>query len=315
VLTVGVVVLLLLAAIGQIARDRSMVLALLFYLPLLPIGLWALVQDLVFGGRCLPWPRFGLAGLGCAAIGWSLFTMISLAQPDKPSRNQFKLLHWNVHWGGGKNRNEDTWTSLMHEINHFSPDVVVLSEAPQKEWVAQLADKNQWSFVQCQHPPENLYWYSLVVCCRGEVQREYDEAIPNGHVMSVLVNLGGQPVRLLVVDGESNPRLSRLDMLAKVDAICQLGMREGKPVDILAGDFNTPRRSIGFDSFSGRQRYSLASDKAFGWRGTFPAALPLFDIDHVWVRADFPVLECAFFANPNTDHRGQLVRFSMPDEE
>ena len=91
-----------------------------------------------------------------------------------------------------------------------------------------------------------------------------------------------------------------------VDALLRAG-----PIDLIAGDFNTVGRSIGFDAFA-QKGYQLASDRARGWRGTFPSWCPLYDIDHVWVGGYLSASECTFVTNPHTDHRGQTVRVRMP---
>src|SRR5262249_61729444 len=87
----------------------------------------------------------------------------------------------------------------------------------------------------------------------------------------------------------------------------------GKPIDLLAGAFNTPGRSVGFDAFAEvAGGYRLASQAQRGWRGTFPAELPLLDIDHVWVRRGLPICDAELFTNRATDHRSQGVRFALP---
>jgi endonuclease/exonuclease/phosphatase family metal-dependent hydrolase len=56
------------------------------------------------------------------------------------------------------------------------------------------------------------------------------------------------------------------------------------------------------------QGYALASRSSSGWRGTFPAWLPVYDIDHVWLRPGLIVQSCTLFNGPVSDHRGQIVR-------
>ncbi len=73
---------------------------------------------------------------------------------------------------------------------------------------------------------------------------------------------------------------SRLPFLGAIDQICRDAAGAGRSFDVVAGDFNTPSRSIGFDALTA-QGYTLASRAASGWRGTFPAWLPVYDIDHV----------------------------------
>jgi endonuclease/exonuclease/phosphatase family metal-dependent hydrolase len=125
--------------------------------------------------------------------------------------------------------------------------------------------------------------------------------------MSVTADVRGQPLRLLVVDGRSNPFRSRLLFLRAIADACRAAAEEGRPFDAVAGDFNTPSPSIGFDAMMA-QGYALASRSARGWRGTFPSWLPIYDIDHVLLAPGLRVGSCTLFHGPATDHRGQFVR-------
>ena len=66
----------LLALIGFAARDRSVVLALLLYIPLMPFGLALLALDLGLRGRTIVAPRFLLTVVGVVAVVCSGLTMI-----------------------------------------------------------------------------------------------------------------------------------------------------------------------------------------------------------------------------------------------
>jgi endonuclease/exonuclease/phosphatase family metal-dependent hydrolase len=311
---------LALATLGQVLRDRPGVPWWLFYLPLLPAGLGVVLLDLVCAGRCLPRPRFALALLGLAASAWAASLLLALGggRAEDPQRRPVALLQWNVHWGGGREASPATWQQITEEIEGHSPEVVVLAEAPAPErgWLEGLARKHGWSIAQCRSAPGSSYWYNLAVCAAGPVRREYEAEAPNGHVMSALVPVRGRTLRVLVVDGISEPRQSRLPLLADVAERCRRAQEEGSPIDVLAGDFNTPSRSVGFDPFPTLAGgYRLASWSAVGWRGTFPADWPLYDIDHVWVHSRFAIQGSELFTSPASDHRGQVVRFYLPGEE
>jgi endonuclease/exonuclease/phosphatase family metal-dependent hydrolase len=180
--------------------------------------------------------------------------------------------------------------------------------------MAQLTRQTGWSAVRCESEPDSSYWYRLVVCSHWPVRFEREAKIPHGHTMTVVVAVPGQPLRLLVVDGESNPLFSRVVMLQEVAATCRRGQERGEPIDILVGDFNTPSRSAGFDPFADSAGgFQLASRSAYGWRGTWPSWCPLFDIDHVWLGNAFEVVGCELFTNSASDHRGQIVHFYLPE--
>ena len=106
--------------------------------------------------------------------------------------------------------------------------------------------------------------------------------LPRGMAMSVTAEVRGRSLRLLVVNGESSPLQSRLPFLQAIAEACKEASALGRPYDFVVGDFNTPSRSIGFDELAA-QGYRLAGRSSSGWRATFPAWLPVYDIDHVWL--------------------------------
>src|SRR5688500_7690355 len=54
---------------GHLARDRNLALALLMYIPIVPLGLWALVFDLLRRGKSVR-PRFAFALMGLVCVLW-----------------------------------------------------------------------------------------------------------------------------------------------------------------------------------------------------------------------------------------------------
>src|SRR5581483_10189983 len=75
-LTTVTVLVLALGATGQVLRDRNIVLALMMYVPLLPVGLWAVLLDALCRGRCVPHARFALGIAGAAAAAWAGASML-----------------------------------------------------------------------------------------------------------------------------------------------------------------------------------------------------------------------------------------------
>ena len=296
---------------GQFIRDRTVPLAILMYLPLLPAGVIAIVLDLSRRGRALPRARFGLTLLGAIGSAWAALTMLGAGAvkdvgSDRPGTT---ILHWNVQWGGGIFRSQRSWAAQRAEILRREPDVVILSELPPADWVEQLVDTlgPGASIAGIEHDPGSRYWYRLAVCSRWPIRLEDRWPLPGGVAMSVTATMRGRQIRILAVDGRSSPFQSRLPFLQAIVDACRAAADEGRPFDVVAGDFNTPGRSLGFDALEA-QRYSLASRSSAGWRGTFPSWLPIYDIDHVWVGPRFRVGSCTLFNGPATDHRGQVVR-------
>ncbi|EDN65248.1 membrane protein [Beggiatoa sp. PS] len=87
----------MLAITGQIVRDRTVELALLMYIPLVPLGLWAILLDLVQIGRSLPRLRFGLSLMGLAIFTWGTVSMMGMGSAEIQSEKQISVLHWNVY--------------------------------------------------------------------------------------------------------------------------------------------------------------------------------------------------------------------------
>ena len=306
---------LLLGLVGQVVRDRNIILAFLMYMPLVPAGVFAVVFDTLAAGRALPRVRFGLAVLGLAAATSGAVLMLGTRPPDvaSPGATEITLLHWNVMWGGGDG---SQWRQTARQIVDRRPDLVVLSEAPSDDMIVDAlgAIGPGWNTVYITNEPGSRYWYNPFVCSRGPLKLERRVPIANGAAMSVLAEVRGRMVRLLVVDGKSDPRILRTPMLRDIAAASDGAARRGEPFDVIVGDFNSTGRSVGFDTVAraGGAGFRPAAEHCRGWRATWPAPFPLYDIDHVWLRGGVAVLGCELFSGGRTDHRGQFVRLALP---
>jgi endonuclease/exonuclease/phosphatase family metal-dependent hydrolase len=307
---IGACVIVVAGLLGQFVRDRWVVTAILMYLPLLPVAMAAIVFDAFQKGRALRPGRFLLTSIGVLASACAVVPMIGSGEVGNygPTDREVTLLQWNVLWGGGPWRSAQTWAAQRTEIIKRDPDIIILSELPPVDWIDKFVDGvgPGANIVSLEHDASSRYWYRLGVCSRWPLLREQTIPLPDGVGMSVTVSVPGRPLRLLVVDGKSNPFHSRLPFLRAVANLCRGAARAGRPFDVVAGDFNTPSHSIGFDAMAD-QRYTLAGRATHGWRGTFPSALPIYDIDHVWSGPDLRLRSCAFFNGPYSDHRGQFV--------
>jgi len=310
---IGLALLIGAGLLGGAVRDRSVLLALMMYLPIAPLGLGAVAWDLARAGRALPRPRFGLAGVGAIGFVCGVLPMIGLGPgaESKVGGVEVTILHWNVLWGGGPGRGPTTWEAQRAEIIRQGADLNILSEAPPGDWLDRLVDDlgPDGRCVRVEHPPTSHYWYRPAVVSRWPIRLEGAVSLPDGAGMVVAAEVRGQPLRILVVDGESHPLRSRTPFLRGVAAICREANREGRPFDLVAGDFNSPARCLGFDAIAA-QGYRLAGRSTVGWRGTFPAPLPWLDIDHVWTARVHAIRSSTFFRGSDSDHRGAVVRLS-----
>ena len=311
--------LLAAGSIGQVTRDRSVPLALLMYIPLLPLGAVAVAADLAFRGRSLPRLRFGLTVVGLVAMAWSAHEMIGEGHASEPAPGDLEVsvLHWNVQWGGGPFRGPRTWAAQRAGDSGQE----ARPRGPQRGTARRLARSARRrpgsrsiprrNVTTTRGAPTGIEWRRAL---DGRSDSRSAITFPGGSGMSVLVEINGRPLRLLVVDGLSSPFRPRVPFLQAIANACREAEASGKPYDLVLGDFNTPSRSRGFADLEALG-YRLAGRETRGWRGTFPSWLPVYDIDHVWMARHLSLGSCTFFNGPHTDHRGQIVRVLLPKED
>ena len=300
--------LLGLSLLGHLVRDRAVWLALLMDLPLLPIALAVLLLDLARRGRSIPRARFVVTVVALAAAVWSLRTMTGHGADVRHSpAPPLNIVQWNTQWGGPGG--DPTWALTADAIAAQAPDIVVLNEAPTGPALDQLCRRlgRTWTIAWRENAPGSPYWYRIAVASRWRVVLEREVSVPNGAAIAVLIEPpDAPPLRVLAVDGVSDPRVPRTPMLSAVLDYCRLQSHANRPIDVIAGDFNTVSTSVGFDHYE-RNYFRLASGRCTGWRGTFPSALPLYDIDHIWLGPRLRPVSCRMLSSGSTDHRGQAA--------
>ncbi len=262
---------ILLGVLGQAVRDRNAVLALCLYVPLAPLGVGAVLLDALRRGRSLR-PRFALAGLGLLALIVGVTPMLGLQSPDAPppAAMLVTLLHWNMQ-SGGRLAAEPRWQRAAEQILSRQPDLIVLSEAPPDAWIFHTLKRvnGGWRTVHISNDAGSRYWYKPLVCSRWPMEMEGQLPVRNGVTMSVAVRVRGRVVRLLVVDGISDPRVMRTPFLEDIAAACDAAAKADRSFDVVVGDFNSVGRSVGFDSVrSSAGGFKRASDYSGGWRAT-----------------------------------------------
>ena len=301
--------------LSLILRDRLPVIGWLIYVPLVPLGAAALVWELAARGRGLPKLRFALGLVGAVALACGIVTSLGTGLPPAPGVTPITVLQWNVRWGGGGGGDDgkaERWDSLCRDLARHAPDIVILSECPSEQRLDHLERTlgSAWTFARSEHPRRSRYLYRLLVASRWPVRLEREDAIPSGRVIQAVVGVPGGDVRVLVVDGESAFWHDRTARLGAVAQICRDAALLGQPIDVVAGDFNAIRRSVGFDLIADAGFRSAGASGA-GWRPTWPSICPLYEIDYVWVNERWGIVSVERFTNLVTDHRGQLVRLNV----
>jgi hypothetical protein len=313
--TIITLIIILLALIGHILRDQTIVLAFMMYIPLLPLGLWTIVVDLYQKGFGLP-KRFSLSFIGLVLAIWGTISMIGINIPQvQAAANQtISLLHWNIKWAGLVNYHDQDlknpsimgeWPSIRDQLYQHNHDITILTDPPQVQaWLAQLKGigNNMFTFFDAEYT-------GLAIISSWPLKFEHFITISDGVGFSVVVTVNNKDLRLLLIDGNSDPQQLRTFLLKDIQQIVIDKYKKGQAVDFIIGDFNAVSRSIGFDPYySMTGGYQLASKVAMIWRGTWPAFLPIFDIDHIWVsKKRFQILDVKTLAQKNIDHRGQLI--------
>ena len=302
--------LLAVALVGHVVRDRTWWLALMMYVPLVLVAPFALVAQLAAFER-RAWKRRALVII-VSAVAWALAVRDlrggGVPSTPPPGAVAVRVVQWNVQWG----RDEPGWRQTAEQIAKAASDVVVLSEAPTELQVATLCARlgPEWSFRSLRNPQRGRYWYAMAVLSRWPIVAWQPMPLTNGVAMRVEIEpagtAAGQRWRVLAVDGMSDPLIPRTPMLHGVANIVADAASEGAPIDVIAGDFNAVARSVGFGALE-RAGFTLASRSCRGWRGTFPSFLPAYDIDHVWLGDRHAAAGCAMLDSPGTNHRGMLV--------
>src|SRR5688572_17773860 len=101
IVTWTTVVAIVMGIAGQLVRDRNVALAMLMYIPAAPLGVFAILLDLIRRGRALRL-RFLLSVIGFAGLFTGVIPMLGTRAFDaaSPGSEAVTLLHWNMQSGG-----------------------------------------------------------------------------------------------------------------------------------------------------------------------------------------------------------------------
>ena len=242
-----------LGLVGFFVRDRSLILAFLLYLPLLPLGVCSVGLGLGLRRSISRRLRDVLIVTGLVSIitcsSWMLGRGPGAGTTRQPSRT-LSLLHWNVQWGRYWNHPQTEWKAMVTEIVGHNPDILVLSEAPPYYGMYRALDRLPGhrfvAFVQSNRADRHTY--HLFVLARWPVRLIERVLISNGAAAVVQVDHPERPVRLLFVDGQSKITRKRTPMLHDIARACSQAYNSSEPIDLVVGDFNAVSRSIGFDA-------------------------------------------------------------------
>lgn len=301
--------------LGVTLRDRFVWSQVLWFIPLGLAGASWLVVDLMRLGRTVR-PRFAVSVVGLVAIGVWCFQMVGWRGwiDDRDDRANavaasMKILHWNVLWGGGP----EIWPTTVERIEAIDADVVVVSECASLEMTERSFRGRGYEHVVLRESrPGERYPWRLAVVSRWPVEVEWLRTLPTGQAMGVRIDGPTGVVRVMVVDGGSKLLEARRPRIEAVARCIEEMKQTGHAVDFVAGDFNTPGRSMGFDDLRD-EGWRFAGDFSGAWKGTFAYPRRVFwDIDHVIVSPTWSIRDVEFVSHPTLDHRGQWVEIARP---
>jgi len=296
-LAIGAVLLLwLLWVCGQVCRDATWISGALFYIPS-PVCLL-----LVSACACFAWRRerrrTAAALVACALVP-GVFVLgvenrLTARQQAAPSGEPLRLVHWNVC------RGHAGWSGLAEEIRRCAPDLCVLSEIPKTADISQFASSLGQDY-------SGIRFSNLAVVAHGLLQGGEWLHRQRGRmkVYGVLWQSPQGMCRAMVVDLDSNPFLARELRLLVVRKL----MVDWR-ADIVAGDFNAPRRSRALSPLP--TGFSHAYDAVgSGWSYTWPLPCPVYAIDQCILGARVRPLRYHLESSWRSDHRRQILEFTL----
>ncbi len=332
----SLVAAILILVVAHVVGDRAMWLQFCLYTPLWAVALTAIGWDLLNLGKALPL-RFLLSmlGLGLGVMSIGMMWAPARAPEGDSSQSGVTLVQWNMQWGGlagPASLEKVVSTVLAHD-----PQIVCLTEVPPQSYFGHYWKEQAGPGWHAGYSAgSEQYMSRMGVLSKSPVQRVGQWLLDHGEAALFEVAIDdapAKPFRILMVDIESEPSLPRSPSIEQAARIVEAHAVAGTPIDIVAGDFNTPARFLGFKTLANAgERYERASLWSGQWRATWPARLVVpfrgsmreirhtwrlstFDIDHIWVRSGLDVASASIFTTDVVDHRGQVCQLRLPKRE
>ncbi len=278
--------------VGQIFRDSWWLTGLCFYLPSPALSAALAVAATIAWFR----KQRRLARVSLLAACLPLLVTVGLENRwatrsvvDVPG--ELTLVHWNVcrGWLG--------WDKVRQRLLDLSADVYVLSELP------------------ANHRTDRVAWfgdgYSMIrdetlgIACKGFRHGSSERPPASFRLVFAVCQVGSQELGIMAVDLPASLWLARQPLLQEVE-----DWIEHFEPDLVVGDFNAPRRSLGLSSLP--EGFTHAYDRAgSGWSYTWPVPFPVLAIDQCLLGPRVRPSRYSLDASPLSDHRIQTVRFSV----
>ena len=277
-------------------RDTMAWTAPTFYalpLPLQAAG-WLLLTGLWWrNGRRRAWLGL-LLGAGCAVL-WAANTRSLRREFPGTTLQGPRVFLWNI------GHTESVPAALHELITELDPDAVVLAES-ERLGASRFAELMQ------KHPGFRAVELQDGVAClvRGSflppASRQLSPRAWVNVVEATFTRVPGE-WRLCLSDIDPMPPLPRDPLLSEIHKTAA-----GHPRTIIAGDFNTPLDSAGFDIWRDTLHHGFADCPA--WRGpleTWGFGVPVLAIDHIWMSPDLVPVSARMGTRLASDHSWLLV--------
>lgn len=247
--------------------------------------------------------RRTLAVLGAAAaIGLGIATPLMSRYAGRPisqlpAAPPLRIAHWNI------GRGSFGWQELPTTLASLDADVLCLSEArgldAHRLDLSAAMPGYEWVFLRhgfcLAHRLGACSVRALPMPWGAAYEYRFEDA------------WRGQPLRIVATDLPGHPFSCRGPAIEALHAACEADLESPS---ILLGDFNTPRRSVWFDDLRGR--FTHAFERAGqGAVETWPAPLPILDLDHVWCGPGVLPWRCEHRALTGSDHLAVIAELVL----
>ena len=298
--------------IGQILRDRNWWTGLMFYFPTPVLVAWLMLQlkisrtsrRITLGLLIAPlgmlvgvenqWMRPDSTTIENSAAGMHENSSLAdtVAIDATTDLIPLRLIHWNLA------RGVMGWEKQWRHIENLHPDIVVLSEIPEK-----FDAKSLTGF-------DVLVIDGMAVACHGLMTKS-GPLVRGGALKArhVTCQLSEGPLEVMIADMTSHLKVPRDRYLQPYVTL----LAERK-IDVSVGDFNAPRRSLAFCNLPAGYRHAYDAAGA-GWSCTWPVPVPFHAIDQCIIGPRLKPLRYDLQSTLLSDHRLQILDFEwVPGE-
>jgi len=283
-------------ALQYTVKDRLPILAVVFYAlpPLVVVVATLLSVGLLSRRSSWWWVALSVGAAILAVITW-MWTDHARAGPVAPA-GDLRIVFWN----GAHPRMP---TPLAGALKTAGGQVVVLAEAGH----ADPSCRRMWQSLYPNHAVTFLPGSEILLSAYPVSKIATHRMGRRTRVHTCVVTTPGGPLSLVVVDVESELLSNRGPLIARV---YELAASLPTPTIVL-GDFNTPHTSSFFTEFRRSFQHAFESSGS-GLIPTWPALLPVLDLDHVWLSRDIVPVHARTLRTFRSDHAMLIADVNLP---